>query len=720
MCVIEAAQLAELTWCFVDANAPLASEETVLFSLHGSDGTNPQGEVFEAALHQLQWYVPSTMAHYHSGPTHTWTHPRGHQARRDYVACSHKAFALAQSSWTDIHFDGGFAHDDHVPVMLRNAGFLEFGQAQRKIQWDPLALLDPVRCAKFQAAVKSLPVPTWQTHVDDHAALLETQILALARQFFETTSFERVRPRISEATINFIAFKRSCLDYGRAQGLMQDADFRDTLRSVEAEVRRRVKADQRGFYDTLIEQLAQAGGLHDSKQTFRLLSRLGGRKHKAQSIRALPMLHADGCPVTSFPAQQRVWLKQFADIEAGHIVSREAFQCFLPVSAFQKPLLTCRHCLRARNCVIKFIASSVPKHLAPMPCRLTLVSTANGCQCFRHCNAQIIGVHPDHAHELLTQANQDVAIRNISAHSVALLRDVLSATYFQMEGIDEIAVSTRGTRPGDPIGDVAFNLTMALVLKDVTAYMDATDAVWETPVDNFHSFQHPDRLTWAEIAYVDDLAMTLRGDSNDQVLHLAQQATNAIMQASCKRGLDPTFGAGKTELLLSPRGPGTTQVQQHIAAANNLLSVQNVAADEVWHVPVVLTYKHLGTWLNNDAKATHAVRASLTTARKAWGPLIKPFLAKKHISQETKMRVFDSLVVSRLLFNVHTWAFVTPDVLDKWESGFRPMLYVLWLSLVFVVMPPLGSLSRPFVEFVALSLPLISCTWPDCVMSNAL
>eukprot|EP00435_Cladocopium_sp_Y103_P037589 s516_g10.t1 len=735
------AHLASLTWVFVDANAPLASAATALFSTFGSEGSNPQGAIFESALQQLEWYVPSTMAQYHQGPTHTWTHPRGGQVRRDYVLVSHDALALTQRTWTDVHFDGGLAHEDHLPTMMRCAGFLAFGSVDRKIQWDSLALLDVERCAAFRAAVRSMPVPTWQTHVDAHALIMERQLLSLARQFFEKRNFAKTRPRLSEATHNLIALKRSCLDYGRANHLMSDATFKEELRSLEVEVRLRVKLDQRQFYDELVEQLDHSGQIHDSKQVFKLLSRLGGRKTKAQHVRALPMLHVDGESVTSFSEQQRVWLRQFADIEAGHVVAKDAFPAFIP-AAFGIPeapgpddlptdvlkagavdiakhltVLTTKiaahgkepecwrggrliplhkgkskrtdplgyraiflnnfttktyhavlrgHLVRAWDAVLEHMQYGgrkgfgcdlahhlVQAHLAY--CRQQKLPGAILFIDFRSAFYSVVrqglfhqpmddtaflnamyrlGVHPDHVQALLVQANQDAAIGQIPAHAITLLRDVLSATYFQMDGIQEIAVTTRGTRPGDPIGDVAFNLVMALILKDITQYMAATNAEWEgspVPVADFHHFQHPSSCAWAEIAYVDDLAITLKAPTNDQVIHMTHQATNALMQASRCRGLEPTFGAGKTELLLSPKGIGTTQCKQCIAEAGQCVAVKSVQDDQIWKVPVVLTYKHLGTWVNNDGKATHAIRASLSTARKAWGPLVRPFLAKKHI-----------------------------------------------------------------------------------------
>lgn len=94
------------------------------------------------------------------------------------------------------------------------------------------------------------------------------------------------------------------------------------------------------------------------------------------------------------------------------------------------------------------------------------------------CAMHRLGVHPQQVQQLLEDAEHDVAIQNLSPHATALLRDVLTATCFEIDGLSEVAVTHRGTRPGDPIGDIAFNLTMALILKEVTGTMQQTPAIW--------------------------------------------------------------------------------------------------------------------------------------------------------------------------------------------------------------------------------------------------
>ena len=109
---------------------------------------------------------------------------------------------------------------------------------------------------------------------------------------------------------------------------MTDPDFKIELKAIEKHVRKLVARDLREFYDQILVHLQEAGHLSDHKQMFRMLGRLGGKKHKMKlSARPLPMLKTpDGAPVQSFAQQQTLWMEQFSKIEAGLHISWQALQ----------------------------------------------------------------------------------------------------------------------------------------------------------------------------------------------------------------------------------------------------------------------------------------------------------------------------------------------------------------------------------------------------------
>ena len=200
----------------IDANAPLADHATEFFGVHQAEEMNPQGFEFQDFLIANEFHVPSTFAS-HCGPSATWHHPRGSQLRRDYILLSRSMFIMCVKSHTWSDFDGGFGHLDHCPAVCHLEGIMMFKPCTKKMRWDFSKMHDVDAQKAFAEALKTLPVPTWEVSIDDHSALLESNILQLATQHFGTSKRVRVRPILSEGTIAGIQLKRQVLDMARSQ-----------------------------------------------------------------------------------------------------------------------------------------------------------------------------------------------------------------------------------------------------------------------------------------------------------------------------------------------------------------------------------------------------------------------------------------------------------------------------------------------------------------------
>ena len=323
--IIRSLSPSTLMWVCIDANAALATEETQFFGMHDAGRATPQTECFETFLREIQLYVPSTFAHIHHGPSHTWSHSNGNRHRIDYVLANQDAFQLTKRTSVMLDYDGSFTHDDHIPVILEAEGWVRITATPHKIKWDEDAMLDPTRCAQFQEALASLPLPTWQTHPNDHCQIYEKQLLALARQFFERKSSARRRPQLSPSTMQAIAMKRHVLDCGRAFHLMHDPEFKAELKALEIDVRCRVRKDLAFLFDQILVRLQDAGLASDFKAMYGAVTRLGGKRHKRpMPARPLPMLKTpNGAHAQTFMEQQQIWLDQFSAIEAGIVLLPE-------------------------------------------------------------------------------------------------------------------------------------------------------------------------------------------------------------------------------------------------------------------------------------------------------------------------------------------------------------------------------------------------------------
>ena len=98
-------------------------------------------------------------------------------------------------------------------------------------------------------------------------------------------------------------------------------------------------------------------------------------------------------------------------------------------------------------------------------------------------------------------------------------------TFFTLPGVQKPCQTTRGTRPGDPVADVLFNLCMRLVLQDFHTWMQKnSDVPWlghPSPVTDFSSADPLPAEGYIDVTFVNDCAVLLHAGSNDRILHLS-------------------------------------------------------------------------------------------------------------------------------------------------------------------------------------------------------
>ena len=145
-------------------------------------------------------------------------------------------------------------------------------------------------------------------------------------------------------------------------------------------------------------------------------------------------------------------------------------------------------------------------------------------------------------------------------------------------------------------------------------------------MDALHHHAEPPVFAFYEVAFVDDLAVLMRAADIEQLLDFAAQALQAVHNAAGRRGLSLNMQAGKTELICALVGPGARKAKIQLASQQNLHPV--TLGGKLHHLRLVHAYKHLGGWVHADAQPRHTVRERLTSARQAWGPLVRPFFAK--------------------------------------------------------------------------------------------
>eukprot|EP00435_Cladocopium_sp_Y103_P048270 s546_g14.t1 len=823
----------------LDANAPLADEACEYYGITNAEQTNPAGSLFQGFLQRNELFVPSTFD-LHTGSGATWRHPRGQLLRRDYVVLNACAFQVVVESSVLSDFDGGFGHVDHWPSVASVRGLIASADTQHRLKWNKAKFKDPVCCASFEAAVRTLPTPSWAVSIDDHAKILETNVVQVAQQHFCGANTARQRPVLTEATVNGIQLKRQILDLLRTPAYSTDPVLLSELKEIEKFLKPMVRRDQQNWYDEWINGINESDDRHDTAALYKQLIRLGRKKGQVtKGPRPLPQLRLrDGSFATSFQVCQETWRKQFSNIEAGLVVDelqlaqlhvspelpaqRDIGFCpgpcdvlatirkfkngkvpgpgGLPVDVLKAggfalaqlltPLLV-KSCWNVREPITWKGGLLVPlfkgKGSASDPEGYRSIFVSDVCAKVHHarvrtelaqlwgghddliqqggkkgCSTDVahhilhaysawareksvscgilfvdlqsafysvmrsslfkeemhddlicravadFGIRPDEWNAIRQAAADDYAVQGIHPQIESILQDMFSATHFSMKGIPTVTATTRGTRPGDPVADILFNLAFRLVVLDARQrFVASSDLAFvgsPLPAADVLSPPNMPAKGFAEVSFVDDLAYVLHSSSAESLVGSLQTVASCLHDAVHHRGLKLNYGVGKTEAMLRLAGHGSrlmkTRVWHELGGRLPVVTEHTTQCLRLVH-----SYKHLGSFMQDHAVVTKDYQYRISQARKAYGQLARPFYAKRNVHDHTKALVFSQLVLSRLLYNVHTWSWYTDANLQTWQNGIREAVAGLARNKIRPV-PAFGFTTAELCALMDLNCPL--------------
>eukprot|EP00435_Cladocopium_sp_Y103_P035098 s3646_g9.t1 len=283
-----------------------------------------------------------------------------------------------------------------------------------------------------------------------------------------------------------------------------------------------------------------------------------------------------------------------------------------------------------------------------------------------------LGLSIEEVTRLVRAAESDAVTAGLSMQMQHILHDLMSNTYFSLPGIDSICQTTRGTRPGDPIADVLFNLCMTAVLKDFHELVrEAGGPEWlgsGRPVKDFSVKTEVNAEGYADVTFVDDAALIMHAKTNDQIVSIVQCLVQCFVSATHKRGLEVNFDRSKTELLwnIVGRGARTMKVDIHQQQDQLIWTTDQ----QQYRLHICHEYKHLGTWIQTKHRHARELSMRASAAKQQWGQLARPFFTRK-LSSDLKAKVFQSLVISKMLYNAHTWTGIAAKEMDSWTNALR-------------------------------------------------
>ena len=259
-------------------------------------------------------------------------------------------------------------------------------------------------------------------------------------------------------------------------------------------------------------------------------------------------------------------------------------------------------------------------------------------------------------HEACSHQPQDIppALRGF-------LHDIHKDTWFKLEASQSITtVTQRGTRPGSPLADIRFNLLMSKMmwqigdkLNELPLYMQGCQAMG---------------VTIPPLSWVDDLAVPIAVTEPSQLLPLMRDVVGVLHETFQAHGMTMNFENGKSEAVAMYRGSRAAAYRTALFDTEIQPKVVVSTPSHILSIRVVATYRHLGARFTMDADIAYEIRQRAAMARQAFEELKRPIFLNKAIPMKGRLQLYNSLVVSRLMYGCAVWGDVPRASVEQMDA----------------------------------------------------
>ncbi|OLQ03718.1 hypothetical protein AK812_SmicGene13326 [Symbiodinium microadriaticum] len=297
---------------------------------------------------------------------------------------------------------------------------------------------------------------------------------------------------------------------------------------------------------------------------------------------------------------------------------------------------------------------------------------------------QAVQLPPGVAHDLRAHL-QEVSLfqkEGASPWLAAVTSEALCHTWFRFEHGSLLTETGIGTRPGDNLADLIFSYVFAQVLRQVRQTIQDTAGVTLLP-------WHPDMLnelwpvsacTTEEIplldcTWMDDAALVLQAHTAPALVDKLRQTAGVLLDGCLGRALLPNLDRGKTEAVVSLRGPGSRQTRAQMFRDDPATLDVN---SDLWpgaRIQLVPLYRHLGGHIHQSGALIREVRHRVALAWATYTKRRKTIFASSFVTWQDKVTIFESLVLSVLLYGAGTWNDLSVAERKCLESAYHRMAF---------------------------------------------
>jgi len=257
-----------------------------------------------------------------------------------------------------------------------------------------------------------------------------------------------------------------------------------------------------------------------------------------------------------------------------------------------------------------------------------------------------------------------IACADLPPHVQRSIRALHTDTFFQVPGQKDFCHTSIGSRPGDCFADVVFSYLFSRVLKEFQTKVRA-QGIHESietasHFDPYGLAEHTGEMQqYLGPVWMDDLCIGLTDNTPDQLIHKAGTTASILLETLEGFAMTPNLSRGKTEILLSLRGPGVRKCKKQMLGphTNGMLPV--ICESGTKYIAVVGQYQHLGGLLHNGGDHRIEMRRRIAIANTAFNQHRRTIFHNDAISFKKRVELFQTLILSKLVYGSESWILAT-------------------------------------------------------------
>ena len=227
-----------------------------------------------------------------------------------------------------------------------------------------------------------------------------------------------------------------------------------------------------------------------------------------------------------------------------------------------------------------------------------------------------------------------------------ILQETHQSTWYALSGHDACYATERGSRPGSPLADLAYNTLMTQVLRQVEIELQDTPLVAQSGLAM--------QMECPPVAWVDDVAIPLAAHSPQNLESVLKAATLVVHRVMQHFGLTLNMAPGKTEAVVQYRGPEAPKfrVERFISTMGHLPLDDPLGGQSL---RIASDYQHLGTTFAQNTSISQEVRRRIGKATKVFRQLKRTIFSNRRLGIKVRLVLLDSLVLSIVFHGAGNW-----------------------------------------------------------------